>query len=258
MERPRTDGDALTAFKSHRFCNADIWEMNELPYESNDSASFTRLQPEESPTQQIGFGLAGIVLFALFGFVTYSVSQEVDGLSSYIALAASIVFFLLSAAALYGTVHVSLSTRVTAPILELESLELTRGTQVGARLVQKGPVSFNELRVTLVCTQTEFEEVSQETRRSFEDKSPYETETITLNRGEKELARIDLFSIDGLWAAREDEVVHSFTIRVPNDAIATGVTQISDFESYNYSWKLTVEADILGPNPKQEYEVIVV
>jgi hypothetical protein len=232
--------------------------MIDLPPDADKSVSFIRLQPRESTTQQIGFGLVGIVLFALFGCVAYSASRELDGLSAYIALGASLVFFLLSAAALYGTVHVSLTTRVTAPIIELASLDLTRGHPVAARLVQKGPASFNELRVVLVCTQTEFEEATQETRRSFEDKGPHETETVTLDRGEAELARIELFVIEGLRVANGDEVINPFTIRVPDDAVATGSAQVSEFVSYSYTWKLIVEGEILGPNPKHEYHVVVV
>ncbi len=232
--------------------------MTDLLPNADNSANFIRLQPRESTTQQIGFGLVGIVLFALFGFIAYSASRELDGLSAYLALAASLVFFLLSTAALYGTVHVSLTTRVTAPILEVESMELTRGVPVAARLIQKGPAAFHEIRVVLVCTQTEFEEVTQETRRSFEDKVPYETETITLERGETELAKIDLFSFEELRVLPGDEIIHPFTIHVPDDVVATGSTQVSEFVSSSHAWKLIVEGEITGPNPKQEYDVIVV
>ncbi|TWU05192.1 hypothetical protein CA54_58800 [Symmachiella macrocystis] len=226
--------------------------------DADNSAKFIRLQPRESTTQQIGFGMVGIVLFALFGFIAYSASRELEGLSAYLALAASLVFFLLSAAALYGTVHVSLTTRVTAPILELESMELTRGSPVAARLIQKGPAAFHELRVVLICKQTEYEEVTQETRRSFEDEGPYETETVILERGETELARINLFSLEELRVLPGDEVIHPFTICVPENVVASGSDQVSEYVSYGYAWKLIVEGEIFGPNPKQEYDVTVV
>jgi hypothetical protein len=231
--------------------------MTDLPRNVESSANFTRLQPCESAGQQIGFGLVGIILFALFGAVAYSVSRELNGLSAIMALAASIVFFLLSAAALYGTIHVGLSARVAAPYLELESLKLTRKHPVAGRLVQKGPASFDELRVVLVCTQTEFQEASRETRRSIENEGPHEIETITVNHGETELARIELVKIERLWAVRGEEVVHPFTVDVPKDAVATGNVQVSEFVFYSYDWKLIVEGDILGPNSKQEYDVVV-
>lgn len=232
--------------------------MTDLQPDADGSERFTRLRPAESPTEQIGFGLAGIVLFTLFGCVAYSASGELDGVAAFAAFGASLVFFLLAAAALYGTVHVSLASRVTAPILELESLELTRGCPVAARLVQRGPASFKELSVLLVCTKTEFEEATQETRRSLRDEVPYETESVSLNRGETQLAKIPLFAIEGLRVAHRDEVVHSFTISVPDDATPTGGIQVSEFVTDSYDWQLIVEAEIFGPNPKQEYDVSVV
>ncbi len=231
--------------------------MTERAHDLGDSAGFVRLQPREPPAEQIGFGMVGIVLFALFGGIAYAASRELVGVSAYMALGASIVFFLLSAAALYGTVHVSLSTRVAAPILEIESLELTRGRPAAVRLSLKGPASLNELRVSLVCTQTEYEEATRETRRSFENSGPYETEAVSLDRGETELDRIDVFTVPGLHAADGENVVQNFTIEVPEEAVPSGSTQVSEFVCHSYDWKIIVEGDIFGPNSQQEYDVVV-
>lgn len=76
-------------------------------------------------------------------------------------------------------------------------MDLTRGRPVAALSAQRGPAEFNELRMVPVCNQTEFEVVTQETRQSFEDIGPHETETVMLERGKRELARIDLLIIEG-------------------------------------------------------------
>jgi hypothetical protein len=224
---------------------------------SSSSTDWIRLESNEPLGQQIGFGLVGIVLFSLFGFVAYAAGGELNGLQAFLAKGASFVFFALAVMALYGTIHVGLSARVRTPVLELSSMELTRGAQIEGRLLLKGPAKHNELSVRLVATQTDFEEVTRETLGSFQDDAPYETEDLVIDRDEKELTRIEVLSIKGVRIGRGDEVVKDFTIDVPNNAIVTGVTEISEFEGFSVGWRLHVECDILGPNNTQAFDVTV-
>ena len=231
--------------------------MNLTQQISSSATNWTRLESNEPLGQQIGFGLAGIAIFSLFGFVAYSVSVDLDGLQAFLAKGASFVFFALAVLTLYGTIHVGLSGRVRTPILELSSTELLRGDQIEGRLLLKGPAKYSELKVQLVATQTDFEEVTRETLRSFKDDAPYETDDLVIDRDEKELTRIEVLSIKGVRIVRGDEVVKDFTIDVPNNAIVTGVTEVSESEGVSIGWRLHVECDIFGPNNTQAFDVTV-
>ena len=223
------------------------------------SDRFIRLEPNESTREQTGFGAVGVVLFALFGWIACKASREpeLSVAASWMAYSFGVVCFGLAAAALYGTIHVALGARVAAPILEIEDVELTRGAPVRGRVVLRIPSSFRRLSVWIVCTRTELEQVERETTRSLREDGRYETETVTLNCGETELAKHELLDLHHVRAADGDDVVHELTIAVPEDAPATGEERASEQGVYVDSWKLVVEGEIFGPNSKQEYEVTV-
>ena len=234
--------------------------MANLSTDADRADGFTRLEPKESTWQQVGCGIVGIALFTLFGSIACDASREpeLNLTQSWMAFGFGVGCFGLAAAALYGTIHVALSARVPAPVLEIESLELKRGVPVCGRLVQRGPSSFRRLSVWLVCTRTELEQVERETTRSLREDGRSDTETVTLNRGETELAKLELLDLHHVRAAHGEKVVHEFTINLSEDAIPTGQAPASEFFTYVDEWMVITEGEIFGPNSKQEYGVVVV
>ena len=232
--------------------------MNAANTKLTSPVTLTSLKAGEPLGQQIGFGLVGIVLFTLFGAVSYSAGGEFFGIQAVLVKLVGLGFFVLALLAAYGTVHVGLSARVKTPTIDLSSTTLERGQEVPGRLTIRGPAKLKRLSVSLTCTQTEFEHVTRETLHAATDSDgPYETEDIVIERGERELCRMEVLSLRDVRVRRGDEITEPLSIQVPDDAQLSGTTEVSPLESLSVNWHLLVECHMFGPNNKQTYEVVV-